>query len=67
MAKDKNLLAHGIEEHRADRMIQSNGEEIACEISKKLSNLSFDIYEGENYAEEKMNYHGSFGNFYAKK
>lgn len=49
------------------KLIRSNGEQIPQEIADKLSALAFDIYEGDNYEEQKDAYNGSIGNFFAKK
>lgn len=67
MARDKNVLDENHEIPLRKDFIQSDCEEIPDEISIKLANLSFDIYLGENFDEEKNNYHGSFGNFFADK
>lgn len=67
MAKDKNLLVHSTKEIGDDQLIRSNGEIIPMELSKKLTTLTFDIYGGEHYDEERINYDGSFGNFCTEK
>lgn len=67
MAKDKELLEHYEERYAKHNFIRSNGELVPSELTESLWTLAFNIYGGDNYDEEKTNYHGSFGNFFAKK
>lgn len=67
MAKDKDVLDADHEIPLRKDFIQSDGKEIPDEISIKLANVSFNIYLGEYYDEEKNNYNGSFGNFFTDK
>lgn len=67
MAKDKNVLDGSNELGLHDELIRSDGEALPVELGQNLSNLAFNIYEGEDYETEKESYDGSFGNFFAKK
>lgn len=67
MAKDKNVLVHSNNnENTFTKFIRSDGEEIPAEISKKLSALNLHIYDSSD-EDEKFDYNGSYGNFFAKK
>lgn len=65
MAKDKNLLATSIPTFEKFNFIRSNGEQISQDTDGKLSTIYFELLDG--YEEEKSNYNGSFGNFFAEK
>lgn len=54
-------------QHQPYHLIQSNGEPIPIGLAKELTTLALEIYEGEQYEAEKETYHGSMGNFFAKK
>lgn len=69
LAKDKNLLETSIELKILGiyTIVQSDGQVISSELSKKLVELAMEIYEDEKFDQEKSTYHGSFGNFFAEK
>lgn len=68
MAKDADLLARNEDSDRKDsKYVRSNGEEIPREISEKLYELFFNIYEGDDFAEEQRKFNSSRGNFFAEK
>lgn len=48
-------------------LIQSNGEEIPNELSKKLTDFSLELYDSSENDDEKSSYAGSYGNYFAKK
>lgn len=66
MAKEKNVLAHNIEDSYITSFVRSDGEEIPNELSKKLDELNEHIYEPKN-KEEKFSHECSYGNYFAKK
>lgn len=66
MAKDKNVLAHSIEDSYITSFVRSDGEEVPNELSKKLEELNLHIYEPKNKA-EKFSQQCSYGNYFAKK
>lgn len=65
MAKDKNLLTTSIPTHKKFNFIRSNGEQIPQDKADKLASIYFEILDG--FEEEKSDYNGSFGNFFAEK
>lgn len=48
-------------------MVQSDGNVIPKHLADSLSQLAFGILEGDSFEEEKRNYNGSLGNFFAEK
>lgn len=69
LAKDADLLARNKESNplKTPNYVRSNGEEIPPEISSKLFALFYNIYEGDDFAEEQKNFRSSRGNFFAEK
>lgn len=67
LAKDKNLLERSIDVLGYYTFIQSDGQVIPSDLSKKLVDLAMEIYDDDKYAQEKRAYNGSFGNFFAEK
>lgn len=68
LAKDKNVLSHSKKEDMTfTTLIQSNGEEIPNELSKKLTDFSLELYDSSENDDEKSSYAGSYGNYFAKK
>lgn len=67
MAKDKNVLAHSHEEDFSTTFIRSNGQRIPTEVSKKLLDLMASIHESSVDKDKNATYHGSYGNYFAKK
>lgn len=65
LAKGKNLLETTVKELGIYNLIRSDGEQIPKELATKLIDLSFEIYNDES--EEKANYKGSLGNYFAEK
>lgn len=65
MAKDKNLLAPSVPTLKRFNFIRSNGEQIPQDMDEKLSSIYFQVQDG--FEEEKINYNGSYGNFFAEK
>ncbi|XP_031616985.1 spermine oxidase-like [Contarinia nasturtii] len=66
LAKGKNVLAHSTKIQEL-KLIQSDGTDVPIEITKKLSDLAFDLYDGDDYDDERSQFNGSVGNFFAKK
>lgn len=65
MAKDKNLLSPNIPTFTNFNFIRSNGEQIPKMKADKMSTLVMEIING--FEEEKRQYNGSLGNFFAEK
>lgn len=65
LAKGKNLLQRGVEKLGISNLIRSNGEQIPSELATKLIDLSLEILNDES--EERLNYKGPLGNFFAEK
>lgn len=65
MAKDKNLLATSMPYNEIFNFMRSNGEQIPQDKAIKLTSIYFEIFNG--FDEEKSDYNGSFGNFFAEK
>lgn len=67
MANSKKLLEIGDEVFERSEFIRSNGECVSKELTNRLNGLGFEIYSGDSYQEERENYRGSIGNFFAEK
>lgn len=67
LAKDKNLLASSNQDYTTFNLVLSDGTAIPRDLADKLSVAAFEIIEGDRYKEQRANYIGSFGNFFAEK
>lgn len=67
LAKDKNLLESNVPNYKTFNFIESDGTTIPSHISDKLTELAFEIIDGDRYEEDKKHYDGSLGNFFAEK
>lgn len=68
LAKDKNVLASGVDDANGYyNLVRSDGEKIPRELCEKIIEMGLNIYRSDKYDEEKPNYHGSMGNFIAEK
>ena len=67
MAKDKNVLEHSNEGDILAAFVRSDGEGAPSELSKKLWNFNFKLYESPENDDEKTAYIGPYGNYFAKK
>lgn len=65
LAKGKNLLETSVKKLGIYNLFRSDGEQIPQELATKLIDLSFEIYNDES--EERANYNGSLGNYFAEK
>lgn len=48
-------------------MVLSDGTAIPKRVADKITRMAFDIIDGDTYVEEKRNYSGSLGSFFAEK
>lgn len=67
MARGKNVIDETFELPMRSNISRTNGEEIPDDLCKRLAEMSYEIYSGKKYAQEKANYDGSLGNFFAIK
>lgn len=65
LAKDTGLLSSNMPRYLRFNFFRSNGEEIPKKTADRLSEIAFQIIEG--FEDEKNQYNGSLGNFFAEK
>lgn len=65
MAKDKNLLASSVLRWDEYDFVWSNGDPVPESVSRRMTNLCFDISESFDKHDEKAKFDGSIGNHFA--
>lgn len=53
--------------YKSFNFVRSNGDIIPMGISDKLSKVAMEIVDGNSYEDEKKDYDGSLGNFFAER
>lgn len=67
LAHDKGVLESSSPNYTTFNMLLSDGTAIPKHLADKITEMAFDIIEGDSYTAEKRNYSGSLGSFFAEK